>query len=139
MSINTMEYKGYTARIEYSAEDGCLIGHVVGITDRLGFDGESIAEITRNFHDVLDCYLAHCKEVGKVPETQKSGKLSVRLPAELHAFLAKQSEVTGESVNGIIVNAVESLRNQEGRAAARPDTSKNRKRRRKTKEIAGRK
>lgn len=106
MSMNTMEYKGYAALIEYSAEDECLIGHVVGITDCLGFHGDSIAEITQSFHDVLDCYLAHCKEVGKVPETPKSGKLSLRLPAELHAIVAQQSEVTGKSVNQMVVDAL---------------------------------
>lgn len=119
MSMNTMEYKGYTAVIEYSAEDECLVGHVIGISDRIGFDGESIAEITRNFHDVLDCYLAHCEEAGKVPETPRSGKLLLRLPAELHAFVAQQAESTGESVNGIIVNAVQSLRNRGRRAGTR--------------------
>jgi predicted HicB family RNase H-like nuclease len=110
MSVNTMEYKGYAAVIEYSAEDECLVGHVIGISDRIGFDGESIAEITRNFHDVLDCYLAHCEETGKIPETPRSGKLLLRLPAELHAYVAQQAESTGESVNRIIVNAVQSLR-----------------------------
>ncbi len=106
MSINSMEYKGYTALIEYSAEDECLIGHVVGIRDRLGFDGESVAEITRNFHDVLDCYLAHCKDVGKVPETPKSGKLSLRLPAELHAVVAHKAEAIGKSVNQMVIDAL---------------------------------
>lgn len=106
MSINIMEYKGYAALIEYSAEDECLVGHVVGIRDRIGFDGESVAEITRNFHDVLDCYLAHCKEVGKTPETPKSGKLSLRLPAELHAIVAKKAEVIGKSVNQLVIDAL---------------------------------
>ena len=106
MSINTMEYKGYTALIEYSAEDGYLIGHVVGIHDRLGFHGDSIPEITRGGHDVLDCYLAHCKEVGKVLETPKSGKLSLRLPAELHAIVAQKSEIMGKSVNQMIIDAL---------------------------------
>ena len=91
MSINTMEYKGYTALIEYSAEDECLIGHVIGINDRLGFDGESIAEITQNFHDVLDNYLALCEKTGKQPELPKSGKLSLRLPVEFHASVAQQA------------------------------------------------
>lgn len=103
MSLNTMEYKGYTTLIEYSAEDECLIGHVVGITDRLGFHGDSIAEITQRFHDVLDCYLAHCEEAGKTPEAPKSGKLSLRLPSELHAVVAQKTEVTGKSVNQMVI------------------------------------
>lgn len=108
MTINTMEYKGYIALIEYSAEDECLIGHVVGITDRLGFHGESIAEITLAFHNVLDNYLNLCAKTGKVPEQPKSGKLSLRLPAELHAIVAQQSEITGKSVNQMVIDALTS-------------------------------
>lgn len=139
MSINTMEYKGYTALIEYSAEDECLVGHVIGINDRIGFDGESIAEITQNFHDVLDCYLKACEERGKQPEQPKSGKLSLRLPAELHAYVAQQAEATGESINNIIVDAVEMLKNRERRAAYRANAARSRGGRRKSKATAGRK
>jgi predicted HicB family RNase H-like nuclease len=138
MSMNTMEYKGYTAVIEYSAEDECLVGHVIGISDRIGFDGESIAEITQHFHDVLDCYLTHCEEVGKIPETPRSGKLLLRLPAELHAFVAQQAETTGESVNGIIVGAVKTLRDRGHRSVARrPVAVKGRGGQRKTRALAG--
>ncbi len=136
MSINTMEYKGYSALIEYSAEDECLIGHVIGINDRLGFDGESIAEITRNFHDVLDNYLALCQKTGKQPEQPKSGKLSLRLPAELHAYVAKQAEMTGESINTIIIDAVRAIRNKDGRRAARTATTTPPFRKRKTKAVS---
>ena len=31
--MNTINYKGYAARIEYSDEDDCLIGHIAGIND----------------------------------------------------------------------------------------------------------
>lgn len=108
--MNQMEYKGYTAVIEYDDDDECLVGHVIGISDRLAFDGESIPEIKRNFRNVLDNYLALCAKTGKQPETPKSGKLSLRLPVELHAFVARQAEATGESVNNIIVEAVQSFR-----------------------------
>ena len=132
MSMNTMEYKGYTARIEYSAEDECLIGHVIGIHDRLGFHGDSIAEITQGFHDVLDNYLALCEKTGKRPEQPKSGKLSLRLPVDLHAYIAQQAEAAGESINTIIIDAVRAFRNRESRAAPSRDAAKKRTGRRKT-------
>ena len=34
--MNTMTYKGYAAKIEYSDEDQCLIGHIAGIRDVIG-------------------------------------------------------------------------------------------------------
>ncbi|MCD8244935.1 MAG: type II toxin-antitoxin system HicB family antitoxin [Parabacteroides sp.] len=127
-----MEYKGYTALIEYSAEDECLIGHVIGINDRLGFDGESIVEITQAFHDVLDNYLALCERAGKLPEQPKSGKLSLRLPVELHAYVAQQAESSGESINNIIIDAVRSFRDKERRAVARKTKQPSRRKTRKT-------
>jgi predicted HicB family RNase H-like nuclease len=44
-----MTHKGYAARIEYSDEDQCLIGHIPGINDVVGFHGESVAGSA--FHD----------------------------------------------------------------------------------------
>ncbi len=106
MSMNTMEYKGYTAAIEYDNYDECLVGSVVGIADRLVFDGESIPEIQENFHNVLDNYLALCEKTGKQPETPKSGKLSLRLPAELHAIVAQKSAHVGKSINQMVIDTL---------------------------------
>jgi predicted HicB family RNase H-like nuclease len=39
--MKTMIYKGYAARIEYSEEDRCLIGHIAGIKDMVGFHSHS--------------------------------------------------------------------------------------------------
>lgn len=43
--MNTMNYKGYAARIEYSDEDDCFIGHIAGINDVVGFHGDSVSEL----------------------------------------------------------------------------------------------
>ncbi len=132
MSTNTMEYRGYTALIEYSAEDACLVGHVAGIRDRLGFDGESIAEITRNFHDVLDCYLAHCGEVGKIPDMPEPGTLSLRLPPELHAVVAQQSETNGKSVHQTVIDALTKTYMKEKKETARSAEKRTRRGKRET-------
>ncbi len=110
--MNQMEYKGYTAAVHYDEDDDCFVGRVIGITDRIVFDGESTGELRRNFHEVLNTYLLHCERTGKIPEAPKSGKLLLRLPAELHAYVAQRAESTGESVNGIIVGAVQTLRDR---------------------------
>ncbi len=106
MNGNIMEYKGYSALIQYSAEDECLVGRVVGINDILVFHGDSIAEVRQNFHDVLDNYLAACEETQKTPEQPRSGRVLLRLPPELHAFVAQQSEITGKSLNQMVIDAL---------------------------------
>lgn len=37
--ILTLAYRGYRSRIGYSEEDGCLVGHVVGIGHDFCFEG----------------------------------------------------------------------------------------------------
>jgi len=58
--MNTMTYKGYAARIEYSDDDGCFIGHIAAIQDVVGFHGESVAALREAFEEAVDDYLETC-------------------------------------------------------------------------------
>ncbi len=58
-----MRYKGYAAQIEYSAEDGCFVGHIAGINDIVGFHGESVAGLRVAFKEAVDDYLEVCKKL----------------------------------------------------------------------------
>ncbi len=55
--METMTYKGFTARIEYSDEDECFIGHIAKIRDIVGFHGESMIEMQAAFEEAVDDYL----------------------------------------------------------------------------------
>jgi predicted HicB family RNase H-like nuclease len=52
-----MTYKGYTASIEYSSEDDCLVGHIFGIRDIVGFHGYSVSEIKKAFEVTVGDYI----------------------------------------------------------------------------------
>ena len=65
--MNTMLYRGYTARIEYSNDDGCFIGHIAGIDDVVGFHGESVAELRAAFEEAVDDYLQTCGKLNRLP------------------------------------------------------------------------
>ncbi len=97
--MKAMQYKGYAARIEYSDEDGCLVGHIAGIKDIVGFHGESVTEMRAAFEEAVDDYLALCAETGKRPERPYSGRIMLRVPPELHAQVAIQAETNGVSLN----------------------------------------
>ena len=75
--MNTMLYRGYAARIEYSNDDGCFIGHIAGIDDVVGFHGESVAELRAAFEEAVDDYLQTCKKLNRPPQKPKlySGNL----------------------------------------------------------------
>lgn len=97
--MNIMSYKGYSARINYSDEDGLFVGHVAGIKDVIGFHGQSVQELRAAFEEAVDDYLDVCKRLGREPQKTYSGKLSLRLEPELHASVASHAELAHKSIN----------------------------------------
>lgn len=77
-------YKGYQAKVKFSAEDSLLIGKVIGIADSLNFHAESVHEVEAMFHQCIDSYLEFCQEVGKEPEKSCRGSFHSRITPELH-------------------------------------------------------
>jgi predicted HicB family RNase H-like nuclease len=94
-----MQYKGYAARIEYSDEDKCFVGHIAGIRDIVGFHGESVEELRVAFDEAVDDYLETCERAGISPQRPYSGKVMLRIPPELHADIAMRAEASGKSLN----------------------------------------
>ena len=62
---NTLAYQAYAARIEFSSEDECFIGHIAGIKDSVGFRGQSVSELKAAFEEAVDDYLEACHKIGK--------------------------------------------------------------------------
>ena len=103
-----MKYKGYSALIRYSPEDECFVGSLLGITDIVSFEGESVADMRRELKASVESYLGDCKEMGRDPDRPFSGKLNLRLPSATHRALSIRAEATGRSINDLIVSAVDS-------------------------------
>jgi len=97
--MKPMKYKGYSARIEYSDEDECLVGRVAGVRDIITFHGESVKQIRQAFVEAIDFYLETCAKRGDTPNKPYSGKLFLRLPPEVHAAVAVAAETSGKSLN----------------------------------------
>ncbi|MFT0621088.1 type II toxin-antitoxin system HicB family antitoxin [Ectopseudomonas guguanensis] len=105
--MNAMNYKGYAARIEYSNEDGLLIGHIAGIRDVVGFHGESVKELRMAFEEAVDDYLETCAKLGRPPQKPYSGKLSLRLEPALHASVAVKAELANKSINQWVADVLD--------------------------------
>lgn len=115
---DTMEYKGYTGSVEYSAEDNLLFGRLIGIRDRILFDGADVKTLQKHFHEAVDEYLAFCKAEGKTPDRPFKGSLNIRIPAELHRTLALTAEQEHKSLNSVIADRLgESFRSTAASAA----------------------
>ena len=55
-NMNTLNYKGYTAKVEFEPDDNILFGNIIGIRDTVGFHGESVNELKEAFHEAVDLY-----------------------------------------------------------------------------------
>ena len=97
--MNVMRYKSYVAQIQYSDEDNCFIGHLVGIQDVIGFHGESVSELRAAFEEAVDDYVETCAKLNRPAQKPYSGKLMLRIPPETHAAIAVAAQMSGKSIN----------------------------------------
>lgn len=97
--MKMMTYNGYAARIEYSDEDVCFVGHISGITDIVGFHGESVVELREAFEEAVDDYLETCEALNRQPSKPFSGNLELSIPPEVHAGIAVAAEISGKTIN----------------------------------------
>lgn len=104
---NTLRYKGFIGSVAFSEADGVFFGKIEGIEGLVNFEGDSVAELTRAFHEAVDDYLAYCAEEGIVPHKSYTGTLNVRLTPDQHSRIAMKAKNLGVSINSIIRRAVD--------------------------------
>jgi predicted HicB family RNase H-like nuclease len=97
--MNSMSYKGYTARVEYDERDDIFVGRILGIRSIISFHGETVAELKSELESAVDDYLADCKSEGVSPEKPASGKLLLRIPPEVHGKALIAAQAAGKSLN----------------------------------------
>jgi predicted HicB family RNase H-like nuclease len=103
----TMEYKGYSGSVLYSAADKLLHGRVVGIRDAITYEGTNVRSLEKNFKAAVDEYLRFCKEENKTPDTPFRGSFNVRLGHELHKRAALYAEEHDRKLNSVVHEALE--------------------------------
>ena len=105
---NVLMYKGYYGSIEFSLEDNCLFGSLIGMeTGTMTYEGDTVNELKTRFEETVDIYLEHCQECGIKPQKPFSGLFSIRLNPSLHQMIAIKAIEKGISVNRFIKQAVE--------------------------------
>ena len=96
-----LTHKGYSARIEFDADDRIFFGRIAGIKDGVGFHADTVQGLISAFEEAVEDYLATCAKLAKSPEKSYSGKLMLRVDPDLHARLARLAELSGKSLNQI--------------------------------------
>jgi predicted HicB family RNase H-like nuclease len=110
--MGTLKYKGYSGTVEYSEEDKCLYGKVIGMNkNSVTYEGKTVEELRADFESGIDLYLESCKERGIKPQKPYSGSLNIRIPSDLHSQLALKAQMSGRSINAIIKDLLTSQQN----------------------------
>lgn len=97
--MNTMSYKGYTARVEYDERDNILVGRLLGIRSIISFHADTVSQLRAEFEAAVQDYLAECKGEGVKPEKPASGKLLLRVPPDVHGKALVAAQASGKSLN----------------------------------------
>ena len=106
--MKNLEYKGYYGSIEYSKEDKCLHGKVLGMAkDCITYEGNTVEALENDFRDAIESYLEGCKEIGIKPRKGYNGVLNIRIPSEVHCQVAMYAENHGTSINAFIRDSIE--------------------------------
>jgi len=106
--MENLRYKSYYGSIDYSEEDNCLFGKVIGLKKALiSYQGNTVEELRADFVDGVDGYLKHCMEEGIEPEKSFTGVFNVRIPSEIHGKVSDIAKKRGQSLNSFVKQAIE--------------------------------
>ncbi len=101
-----LKYKNYIGSVEYSEEDDCLYGKIMGIRGMISYEGNSLKELKNDFEQAVEEYLAMCKKENKQPEMAYKGSFNVRIDPDLHRNIALKAKEKGISLNAFVKEAL---------------------------------
>jgi len=99
---SVLEYKDYHGKVEFSKEDKCLHGKILGINALVTFESGDPMTVEQAFKDSVDDYLELCSRHDIEPEKEYSGQFSVRVQPETHRKLGLIAEARGEKLNTVV-------------------------------------
>lgn len=113
-----MTYKGYIGKVEFDDEASIFHGEVINTRDVITFQGDSVADLKKAFHESVDDYLAFCRSRGEEPDKPFSGQFVTRIPPELHRQVNFAAALSGKSVNAWISEQLQSAVSRVGSTGA---------------------
>ncbi|MBR1853715.1 MAG: type II toxin-antitoxin system HicB family antitoxin [Lachnospiraceae bacterium] len=104
-----LTYKLYNGTVEYSKEDKCLFGKVVGIKSLISYEGNSIQELEEDFQKTVDEYIEECRKQGVEPEKPYKGTFNVRISPDLHRNASIYAIEHEKSLNSVVEEAISNM------------------------------
>ena len=102
-----LEYKGYVGHAEYDSESHVFHGEVLDTRDVITFESDTVRGLERAFRESIDDYLDFCSQRGEDPDKPFTGRLTLRLPPDLHRRVYVQAKEHGKSLNQWISDNLE--------------------------------
>lgn len=105
--IDVLEYKGYHGSVHFSSVDEVFHGKLMGVDDLVNFEGTSVKELKKAFHEAVDDYLETCEQLGKEPNKTYKGSFNVRISTDLHKAAAVHAAMSNLSLNDFVKTAIQ--------------------------------
>lgn len=106
--MNKLEYKGFSADIQFSNDDEAFVGKIIDIDSLILFSAIDVAGLKSEFRLAVGQYLEHCEAMGVAPEKPCKGSFNVRVGTHIHRQAATMAKTSGVSLNEFVRDAIES-------------------------------
>ena len=103
---NVLEIDGYNAIVSFDPETNRFRGEFIGLNGGADFYAADVKSLKREGGISLKVFLEMCRESGLAPRKSFSGKLIVRLPAEVHQRASIAAASNGKSLNAWLADLV---------------------------------
>jgi predicted HicB family RNase H-like nuclease len=107
IDMTTMKHGPYVARIDYDPDLESFVGEVVNSSDTITFQGRSAPALKKEFAKSVKAHVAFCQRRGVEPGKPYSGRIPLRIPANLHRDLDANAAYQGISLNAYIKKTLE--------------------------------
>jgi predicted HicB family RNase H-like nuclease len=106
---DVLEYKNYYAEVHFNSDDEVFFGKIIGINDLISFEGTTVRELKKAFHEAVDDYLQTCEQLGKEPEKTYKGSFNVRISPDLHRKAARYATLKKMTLNEFVKFAIDKM------------------------------
>ena len=107
MIANVLKYKDYYAEFGYDDSADSFHGRVIGIDDVIDFYGLTVDELKQEIRNLVDEYVAWCREEGQTPHKTWSGKMTLRPSDEQHRRYLAAAAARKKSVHAWMLEVLD--------------------------------
>jgi predicted HicB family RNase H-like nuclease len=102
-----LQHKGYYAEVHFSTEDDVFYGKLIGISDLILFEADSVKELKNAFIEAVEDYLETCIISNKPPQKPYKGSFNIRISPDLHRQAATFAAIKKVSLNDFVKQAID--------------------------------